>query len=544
MVVTRGGFVIDDALAKDAFRGLSDAEIQALRPIGTERAVAAGAPLFTAGRFIDEFAVILEGEAKIFDPRRPDLEINYASENAFMGELGQLTGQRAILSCEMKTPGRVLGVCREGMKKAIATVPEIADVVISAFRARREMLMSVAADIVQIVGDPRSAAVQTLREFTQRSRLPHVCVDAAGPDGAALIAAHGLKVSPVSVVIRGERVFENPSKRDIAEALGSCLSFNPAEPVDVAIVGSGPGGIAAAVYAASEGLSTLVIEDTAIGGQAGTSSRIENYMGFPTGVSGDDLTHRGRVQAIKFGACFAAPYRAVGLSPRDGVFEIALDDGSRAPARSVVLATGVQYRKLPLARLEEFDGAGVYYAATELEAQFCKGAPAIVVGGGNSAGQAAMYLSRHAAHVHVLIRRDSLSDTMSDYLIQRLERDPKVTVHPRTEVAALHGEGGLSGVDLRRNVDGSLERMDAKAVFLMIGAAPFTDWLGGAVALNDKGFIKTGTDVAVGVSPFATSLPGVFAVGDVRAGSVKRVASAVGEGSVVVSDVHRYLAAV
>jgi thioredoxin reductase (NADPH) len=307
----------------------------------------------------------------------------------------------------------------------------------------------------------------------------------------------------------------------------------------VVIVGGGPAGVAAGVYAGSEGLAALVIEDMAVGGQAGQSSRIENYMGFPTGISGADLCWRGEVQAMKFGTRFAIPRRATGLARKDENFCLTLDDGERVLARSVVVATGVQYRRLPVPRLPEFEGQGIYYAATDVEARFCRSSEAVVVGGGNSAGQAAMFLSRHARHVHVLVRGDSLAASMSDYLVSRLKQNQSITIHYRAEVVGFEGEGRLAKVRIREGA-GSEWEADAKAVFIMVGAQPNTEWLSGLVELDNKGFVRTGSEVgAQGL--YATSCPGIYAVGDVRAGSVKRVASSVGEGSVVISRVWGYL---
>lgn len=313
---------------------------------------------------------------------------------------------------------------------------------------------------------------------------------------------------------------------------------------DVLIVGGGPGGIAAAVYAGAEGLSALVVEDSTIGGQAGTSSRIENYMGFPTGISGADLFWRGEAQAMKFGTRFAVPRRATALDRRDdGTFCVTLDDATRTCACALVIATGVQYRRLPLPRLEALEGAGIYYAATETEARFCRGTDVVIIGGGNSAGQAAMFLSRHANRVHLLVRGDSLADSMSSYLSGRLEVDPAIRIRYRTQVAALHGEDRLEGVTVDGcGVEPGDDRIDARAMFVMVGAAHNTEWLGRQVDCDDKGFLLTG-DAVGRDSAYATSLPGVFAVGDLRAGSVKRVASSVGEGSVVSSKVWEHVAA-
>ncbi|MCG8456601.1 MAG: FAD-dependent oxidoreductase, partial [Holophagales bacterium] len=318
---------------------------------------------------------------------------------------------------------------------------------------------------------------------------------------------------------------------------GMDLQVEKGELYDLAVVGAGPAGLAAAVYGASEGLCTLVVEDTAIGGQAGTASRIENYLGFSTGISGSELAYQGEIQAVKFGARITVPRRAVALRRIDEGFELTLDDGSRARTRSVVIAAGVQYRRLPLERLEALEGAGVYYAATHLEARLCAGSDAVIVGGGNSAGQAAMFLSRHARCTHIMVRGEGLAATMSSYLSERIHGDPHIRLWTRTEVAALHGEEQLEAVTLRDRDSGETSRVEASALFVMIGAAPNTGWLQGTLELDEHGFVTTGQ----GGEPYGTSLAGVYAVGDIRSGSVKRVASAVGEGSVVVSAIHRYL---
>ncbi len=351
---------------------------------------------------------------------------------------------------------------------------------------------------------------------------------------ADLSASCDLPPDGTAVVTGNSRVLVEPATRAVAAAIGMDLAVNKDEVFDLAVVGAGP---AASVYGASEGLATLVVEDTAIGGQAGTSSRIENYLGFSTGVSGTELDFQGEIQAVKFGARLTVPRRAVGLRRADGGFELDLDDGSCARARAVVLANGVQYRKLPLERLEDFEGAGVYYAATELEARFCAGTNAVIVGGGNSAGQAAMFLSRHARRTHILVRGEGLAETMSSYLSERIHDDPRIRLWTQTEVAGLHGGEALEAVTPRNVATGEETRLPSRALFTMIGAAPNTGWLNGVVDLDDKGFVLTGH----GGDPFVTSRPGVYAVGDIRSSSVKRVASAVGEGSVVVSAVHKFL---
>ena len=538
---TRSGHEISDTLAKEAFQTLSEDQIEALRSFGEERTVEKGEFLYRSGDAAEEFYVILEGEVNIFDPYDEDGHDGYAGSSALIGEIGQLTKQKALLSCQMSEAGRVLAVCHDGLMQAIATVPEIADNIVTSFRARRDVLMITATGILVIVGPERSSEVQRIRQFAARSRIPYRCTESSSEEGKGCIDTHSLKVNPVSVVVRGQDVLENPTNLELARAFGADLDMAASDRVDMAVIGAGPGGLAASVYGASEGLDTVVIDDTAVGGQAGTSSRIENYMGFPIGISGDHLAYRGQVQAIKFGARFAVPRCAVSLTPEADGYSVGLNDGASLQARTVVLACGVQYRKLPLDRLEAFEGAGIYYAATDLEARFCEGTDVYIVGGGNSAGQAAMFMSRKANHVYLLVRSDGLANTMSEYLSKRLETDERITIMTHTEVDTLHGEDALSAITIRNNNTDKTEKRETKALFLMIGAAPFTDWLEGTLNLDEKGFVLTGSEASRD-SKFETSCPGVYAIGDVRAGSVKRVASAVGEGSVVVSDVHKFLA--
>ena len=337
-------------------------------------------------------------------------------------------------------------------------------------------------------------------------------------------------------------VVADPTPDKVARLLGLNLDFRDDEKFDVLIVGGGPAGVAAGLYAGAEGLCALVVEDIAVGGQAGTSSRIENYMGFPTGISGADLVWRGEVQAMKFGTRFVMPRRVVRLAQlEDESFCATFDTGQRVRAAAVVVATGVQYRRLPIDRLAEFEGAGIYYAATEIEARYCKETEAVIIGGGNSAGQAAMYLRRSARCVRVLVRGTSLAASMSQYLSSRLEADPSIQIEFGADVVALHGGDHLESVTVRTAKTGATRVVDTRALFIMVGASPNTEWLSGLVDLDDKGFVLTGSGPDGPVSPFGTSRPGIFAVGDVRAGSVKRVASAVGAGSVVISKVWEYI---
>jgi thioredoxin reductase (NADPH) len=415
----------------------------------------------------------------------------------------------------------------------MAQIPEVGDHVLTVFSARRRMQVEEGRSALTVIGAERDPAVQRVASFLSRNRIPFQNYDLDDKSDAVAAICELARHRPSVITDKGSRL-EEPTPRKVAALLGLDLDTAEIDELDLLVVGGGPAGVAAAVYAGSEGLRALVIEDTAIGGQAGTSSRIENFMGFPTGISGADLVYRGQVQAMKFGTRFIMPRRVRQLDRDGDGFCVTLDDGAVLCARSVLVATGVQYQRLPIDRLEEFEGAGVYYAATEMEARFCRETEAVVIGGGNSAGQAAMFLSRAAKHVHLLVRRRDLASTMSAYLRERLEADRRITIHYGAELAGVDGDGHLRAVTIA-DASGT-HRLDASALFVMIGAAPNTGWLSGQVELDGKGFVRTGPEVGA-LSAYETSLPGIFAVGDVRSGSTKRVASAVGEGSVVVSAI-------
>lgn len=539
-------------LERQAWPVLAPDLIARLRAEGGQRSLADGDVLFEVGQKSYDLALILHGVIDIVDRSGDRVVVTIEAPN-FVGELGMLMGQGTFLAGVARGQTEVIVVAQDRLRELVATVPEIADVVVTAFAARRRLLMEWAEGGLTIVGRESDRATIQLLTFASRNRIPYRFVDRANKDEMQrLTATCDLPAEGAAVITGHSDVLTDPSPRTLAAALGMDLSLDPesnelnaatteGRVYDLAIVGAGPAGLAAAVYGASEGLSTIVIEDTAIGGQAGTSSRIENYLGFSTGVSGSELAYQGEIQAVKFGAHFAVPRRAIGLTEMAGTarqLTVELDDGSCVRTRALVLAMGVQYRSLPLDRLEAFEGAGIYYAATELEARFCRGTEVVIVGGGNSAGQAAMFLSRYASRTHILVRGDGLAETMSAYLTERIESDPKIEVHPQTEVSALHGTTRLDAITIRTGASGTETQIGTHALFIMIGAAPNTGWLGDTVDLDRSGFVITGRDV----DQFATSRSGIWAVGDLRAGSVKRVASAVGEGSVVVSAVHRYLA--
>jgi thioredoxin reductase (NADPH) len=523
---------------------LAKDHVAAICEIGEERTFPAGTIVAEIGDPMDSFAYILEGEIEVVDPRTGErLLSNTLGPTQFMGEIGFLNRGTNYLRMRAACDTRAIIAPREAMLDLMSRVPELSDHIITVFAARRRAQFERQNEAIKVIGADRDPAVQAVERFLSRNRIPFKSydLDASDRETAEMCSVVGHEPG---VILAGKHKLNPVTPRKLAQVIGLDLDICPQRAFDLLIVGGGPAGVAAAVYAGSEGLSALVIEDTAIGGQAGTSSRIENYMGFPTGISGTDLTYRGQIQAMKFGTRFAMPRRVVGLEKRaDGLFCATLDadetgEHDEVCARAVLVSTGVQYRRLPIDRLEELEGKGVYYAATEMEARFCAQTEVVVIGGGNSAGQAAMFLSRSAAHVHLLVRSDSLAASMSSYLSQRLEADPRITIHYSTTMDALHGEDWLEAVTLS-GPDGA-RQVPTRAVFIMIGAAPNTDWLSGLVEADAKGFVMTGADVGR-ASPFETGTDGIFAVGDVRAGSVKRVASAVGEGSVVVSQIWHYL---
>ena len=513
-----------------------------LREAGETHDFARGEVVFDVGDDRYDFVLVERGSVDIVD-RAAERTVVRIEPGLFLGELSLLMGQGSLYAAVVHDDARLVVVERSRFQELLRTSPEVADLVVPAFAARRRMSVERRDGGLTIVGSESDPRALRLREFASRNRIPSRWVDRGDEEAMAeLRRRHAIPEEGTVVVTADADVLVDPDLRAAADATGMTLEVDASEPFDVVVIGAGPAGLAASVYAASEGLSVLALEDMAIGGQAGTSSRIENYLGFPKGVSGSELAFLAEIQAVKFGARIAAPRRATGLSRGGELFEVRLDDGSKVRARSVVLANGVQYRRLPLERLEHFEGRGVYYAATDLEARFCRRSEAVVVGGGNSAGQAAMFLSRYATRVHLLVRGESLSDTMSTCLSDRIHGHERVELWTHSEIHRLVGGDALSSVEVRNDRDGTERTIDTRALFVMIGAVPNTEWLDGQVALDDKGFVLTGAAAGDGVQGFSTSLPGVFAAGDVRADAIKRVASAVGEGSVVVSGVHRYLA--
>ena len=520
---------------------LAASHVQALHSAGQIATYPAGTFLARPGELINRFVYVEEGEIEVVNPYTDERHLpSTLGPTQFMGEIAFLNGGAWSMPMRAVRDTRVIEVPREAMLTLMSQIPEMSDIIITVFSARRRRQLDDRDGVLRLIGEDDDRNVRRIAEFASRNRIPYSSLPLRSPEAEA--TARRCSIDPaVPAVIFGQNVVvSDPTPDKVARLLGLHLDFRNDETFDVLIVGGGPAGVAAGVYAGAEGLCALVVEDVAIGGQAGTSSRIENYMGFPTGISGADLVWRGEVQAMKFGTRFAMPRRVMLLEKlQDQSFCATFDNGQRVRARAIVVATGVQYRRPPLDRLADFEGAGIYYAATEIEARYCKGTEAVIVGGGNSAGQAAMFLSRSARCVRVLVRGASLAASMSSYLSSRLEADPRITIEYGAEVSVLHGAEHLEALIIRDTKTGASRVVDTRALFIMVGAAPNTEWLSGLVKLDDKGFVITGEGSAA--SPFATSQPGIFAVGDVRAGSVKRVASSVGEGSVVISKVWEFV---
>jgi len=502
---------------------LSPSQLAALAEIGEERSAPEGELLYRVGDRTYPFIAILEGRVAIIDAAGNELVRHGAS--GFLGELNLLSGQTVFVNALAVEPLRYIAVKRGALRALLNEDGPLSDLVLSTFIARREALQGVAGIGLEIVGPHSSEGTMRMLDFARANRLPYTWQETEPPDGG---------VSPL-VRLPGGGELHGPSTGQVLRALGIGLELAPREEVDLLIIGAGPAGLAAAVYGASEGLDTLAVESTALGGQAGSSRRIENYLGFPAGISGTELTSRAVTQARKFNARTATPYRALSLEPGNDRHVVRLEDDREIAARAVLLSTGAQYRRLPVERLAEFEGLTVFYAAGAPEAQTCVGSRVAVVGGGNSAGQAAVWLARGGALVTLLHRRADLRETMSDYLVHELNRYG-VVVRDRSEIAELHGrDGHLEAVTLK-----SGECLAYSHLFLFLGALPCTDWLGNTVGRDDKGFVLTGAAANVD-NLLETDVPGVFAAGDVRSGSTKRCATAVGEGAMAVQFVHAHL---
>ena len=511
-------------MAAPASPTLSASQLARLGELGEERTARVGDVLYRVGDRTYPFIAILEGEVAIMDPA--GLELVRHGSSGFLGEMNLLTGQTVFVTAVVTKRLRYVAVERDTLRTLLFEDGPFSDLVLSTFMERREALQQVAGVGLEIVGPRTSEATMQMLDFARSNRLPYTWEDTSPPGGGEL---------PL-VRLPGGGELWGPSAGEVLRALGIGRELAAREEVDLVVVGGGPAGLGAAVYGASEGLDTLVVESTALGGQAGSSRRIENYLGFPAGITGSELTSRAVTQARKFTARTATPYRAVSLEPGNGRHLVRLDEGHEIAARAVILATGAQYRRLPCERLSEFEGLSVFYSAGPPEGRLCGASRVGVVGGGNSAGQAAVWLSRGGALVTLLHRRGDLRETMSEYLVLELER-AGVAVRDRAEIVALHGEDGkLEAVTLK-----SGERLPFSFLFLFLGALPCTEWLGGAVRRDDNGFVLTGSDADT-EDLLETSVPGIFAAGDARSGSAKRCATAVGEGAMAVQFVHRRLA--
>lgn len=528
------------ARAAQTFPSLSKEMAARVVSFGVEEACEANTPLFHRGDRNIDFFLCLSGGIEIFDTDAEGRErvVHVHGPCQFTGELDLFNDRTVLVSGRALPNTRVARVDRVSFRRMMAAEPDIGEILMRAFILRRVGMLRHGEAGVALVGPGHGADTVRIESFLIRNALPHRRIDTeSDPDAAGFLECLALSEADLPVVVADGGTLRNPSNAQLADALGLTSAIDPDHVHDVVVVGAGPAGLASAVYAASEGLDTIVIEAVAPGGQAGTSSRIENYLGFPTGISGQALAGRAQVQAQKFGARLVVSRSADAIDCEERPFTLQLDDGAQVRAHAVVVATGARYRKLDLPRYAELEGNGIYYAATAMEAGLCGGRDIVVVGGGNSAGQAAIYLARTAKHVHILVRGAGLAATMSRYLIERIEASDRITLHPYSEVTALEGERSLDALAWADRKSGAVTRREVGALFVMIGAVPNTDWLGDCLDLDTAGFVKTGS----GETFFCSSTAGVFAVGDVRAGSVKRVASGVGEGSVVVSAIHRYL---
>jgi thioredoxin reductase (NADPH) len=524
---------------------------------GSRRPVRDGEVLIREGQPNPPFFVVTAGHCVVVRPSDlGDTQVAVHGPGGFTGEANMLLGRRSLMRTQATEPGEVIELAHDQLLSVIQTDTEISEILMRAFIFRRVELIAKGLGDVVLIGSMHSAATMRIKEFLTRNGHPFAYLDLdRDPDVQQLLDRFHVAVAEIPVLIcRGDAVLRNPSNHAIADCLGFNDAIERTHLRDVLVVGAGPSGLAAAVYGASEGLDVLVLESTAPGGQAGSSSRIENYLGFPTGVSGEELASRALSQAKKFGAEIMVARGATELACARKPYQVRVDESATVPARSVVIATGVEYRKPVIDNLSRFEGTGVYYSATHMERQLCAGEEVIVVGGGNSAGQAAMFLAESAVRVHMLVRSGGLAESMSRYLIRRIEDSPVIDLRTRTELTMLDGGDHLERVCWKNNETGEVEPHAIRHVFLMTGAVPNTVWLRGCVALDANGFVKTGPDLtaaelSAAAWPLArppylleTSLPGVFAVGDVRGNSVKRVASAVGEGSIAISFVHRVLA--
>lgn len=551
----RKGLPLTRAHVEQIFPKLTSAQLRRLAARGRTRRVERGEVLCEQGDSAASFFVVVSGELEVLRPSGAvETLVTVHRSGQFSGEVGTLSGRRTLFRVRATKPGKVIELDRQHMLALLQNEAELGEILTRAFILRRVELVAAGVGDVVLIGSAHSADTLRIKEFLMRNGHPYSYIDLErDPDVQNLLDSFHLTASEIPVVIcRGKVVLRNPSKQQIADCLGFNESIDQTQVRDLVVIGAGPSGLAAAVYGASEGLDVLVLETSSPGGQAGSSSRIENYLGFPTGISGQELAARAYHQAQKFGAEILIA-KGTQLVCDSKPYVVEVDNGARIPARTVMIATGAEYRRPTLKNLSRFEGAGVYYGATFVEAQLCNGEEVIVVGGGNSAGQAAVFLAETTKRVHMLIRSSGLAESMSRYLIRRIEENAMIALRPYTEILGFEGGDHLELVRWRNSQTGQAEERKIRHVFVMTGADPNTSWLNGCVVLDAKDFIKTGPDLSpenlstahwpLARQPYLleTSLPGVFAVGDVRGGSIKRVASAEGEGSIAISLVHKVL---
>ncbi|MGO9913208.1 MAG: FAD-dependent oxidoreductase [Isosphaeraceae bacterium] len=539
-------------LSREISPELTPEQVRRLEPFGKKESVPPGAVLFDEGDHTIDFFVVLSGAVAICQHVDGGMrEVVRPGPGQFIGDPSTLTGRAAVVQARVALAAEVLRISPQQFRRIVIEDSELSDLFLRTFLARRSALIEGGYASIKVIGSRYSKDTHRLREFLTRNSQPHTFLDLEKDHGVtALLETLGVGVSETPILVcREGHVVRNPSDAHVAHELGFD-TVDECELCDVVVVGAGPAGLAASVYASSEGLSVMAIDLDSPGGQAGTSSKIENYLGFPTGISGLDLARRAVTQAVKFGTRMANPVEAVALERHGGDYRVLFLDGRRIRGRSVVVATGAKYQRLDVPDAQKYEGCGLYYGATAMEAELCAGVEVVVVGGGNSAGQGAVYLARHARSVHILVRRGGLSQTMSRYLIRRIEETHNIFLHAHSEITRLYGDGTrLGAVEYVDLGEGQTVLLDTSSVFLFLGARPCTAWLRGTLALDQKGFIKTGPDLNADDLPspdrprtlFESSLARVYAVGDVRSGSVKRVASAVGEGSIVVQFIHRAL---
>jgi len=552
---TRRGIPLTRSHVEKIFPKLTPIQIDRIELHGRTRSVQSGEVLLEQGDTSVPFFVVITGEVEIVRPfGAHETLITVHGPGEFTGEVNMVSGRRSLVRARVTKSGKVIELDHQQMFGLVQTDAELSEILMRAFILRRVELIAAGVGDIVFVGSTYSAGTLRIKEFLMRNGHPYSYIDLErDPDVQNLLDSFQISASEIPVLIcRGQVVLRNPSNQQIADCLGFNESIDQTHVRDLIIIGAGPSGLASAVYGASEGLDVLMLETSSPGGQAGSSSRIENYLGFPTGISGQDLAGRAYVQAQKFGTDILIA-KATRLICDRKPYVVELESGAQISTRTVLIATGAQYRKLPLENLSRFEGAGVYYGATFVEAQLCGGEEVIVVGGGNSAGQAAVFLAQTAKRVYMLVRSNSLAASMSRYLIRRIEKSPTITLLPQTEIVDVEGSDQLESVSWRNSQTGQTEKHHISHIFVMTGADPNTRWLDGCIALDDKGFIKTGPELLPETLTAAawpltrqpylleTSLPGVFAVGDVRGGSIKRVASAVGEGSIAISFVHKAL---